>query len=182
MGNLRLFYFVIILILLAGFVAGVRSILSEDELVFSFDGKGSKKGVITFETDTEPILISVERSLNIKDYLKFEPISDLRVSEKEPLVLKLDVINPGKELKGYLTINMLYEKLPEKVNYYGDDTIRIPVILTKGDRESLTKMDIELTEKLAEGEEAIPLGVGVILPVILIIILLVIFKRKWQKT
>ncbi len=166
-------------LLLASSIAGVRSILDGEELIFTFDNQFEREGIISVETETEPLLISVKKSDGIGPFLDIRPEGDLRITKKEPVVLYLTVKNPPADIYGFITINLLYEKLPQNVNYYGDDTIRIPINLLHEETEPLTKLSVKLTEELLPGEKTTPLDVGVFLPVVLLIALLFVFRSRW---
>ena len=167
--------------MLIGAVYSVRYEVNGNDLRFGFGDEQLKEGIIVFETDTEPLLVSIEKSFAIRNFVDVISVNDLRVSKDEPLVVRLNARYPGRDVSGYLNINLLYEKLPEEINYYGDDTIRVPVALTS-DGESVAKMNVKLTEELLPGEETTPLDVGVLLPIVVIVLLLFLFKRKWSKT
>lgn len=169
-------------LLLVSSVLGVMFEIDKEELIFDFNGELSKEGIVVLETDTEPLLVSITNSNSLKRLIGISSGNDLRVSKTEPLVLKLNLENPGKGVDGFLTINLLYETLPEEINYYGDDTIRIPIKITQGSDLDVTKVTVSLTEKLPPGVEVTPLSTGVILPIIVLIALLLIFRKKWRRT
>jgi len=168
-------------ILLVHFVSAVKYVLSPEGLIFNFDTQRYQSGIISITTDTEPLLVSVKKSSNLKDSLAISSTNNLKVTKKESLILKLNAKIPQEELNGFITLNFLYEKLPENINYYGDDTIKIPVKITRYAPESSTKVEINLTEFSLSGEKATPLNAGLVLPIVVIIILLVFFRRKWKK-
>ena len=146
MGKLIIFL-LIMLILTASFVLAVRSVLSPSELIFNTQEQ-HLSGVISIETDTEPLLLSVSPSSDLKNLIDIEPKNNLRVSKNDPLTLKLSIINPQKEVNGLITINLLYEKLPKNSNYYGDDTARIPIKITPNEK-TISKISLKFTEEPA---------------------------------
>jgi len=166
------------ILILINIVSAVRYELSSERLVFNTKNPNEK--LIVLQTDTEPLLISVKVSSSLKNILEISPNKDLRVTKDKPLVLKIKSKSP-KPIKGIITINSLYEKLPKNINYYGDDTITIPILIDNT-LSSTNKLYIELTEKKLPGEsETVALGINIFLPVILFLIGLLVMKAKWQK-
>lgn len=174
-------YFFVSLFLLVISAFAVRTNMNYENLVFSFDVEDTKEGIISIKTDTEPLLISVKKSAELDKFLEIIPSDNVRVTKDNPLVLRVLTTNPNTNIDGFIVLNFLYEKLPENINYYGDDTLRIPIKIDINGADSLTKLEITISEQLLPGEEATPLGVGIILPIAVIIILLLIFKSKWKK-
>mgnify|MGYP001563331710 CR=1 FL=1 len=164
------------LLFLASLVQGVKSTLSQSEFIFNFD---SNTGILVVETDTEALLISIEKSDNLKNIIDIYPQHDLIVKKSEPIILKLNIQNPNAEINGFLSINVLYDKLPKNMNYYGDDTIRIPIRISFNEPEN-TKVYVHITETLLPGEKAKSLS-GILLPAAVIVALLFVFKSKWNR-
>ena len=179
--NRKIIFLLVIAILLANFVYAVRYITNKEELIFNFNIQKYQSGIISITTDTDPLLVSITKSNNLNDFLDISPINNLRVTKKEPLVLELNAKTPQDELNGFITLNFLYEKLPKNINYYGDDTIKIPVKITRYDTESSTKIEIKLTEELLSNGKATSLDAGLILPIVVVLILLIFFRKKWKK-
>ena len=98
--------FLFVVVILATFVSGVRSVYNQDGLLFSFGEEEYKTGIIALETDTGALFVSVTETSNIKNYVDIDLGNDLQVSRNEPLTLKLNVRNPGRDLEGFVIIDL----------------------------------------------------------------------------
>ena len=168
-----------VLIFVLAIIAIATATALEYDLSYpSLDFKEVNQKLVIIETETDPLLISYSLTGDIKKFIKVSP-NQQRVSRSNPLILTMDATNPGKQLKGTIILDFLYETLPKTTADYSDNTIIIPITINS--RDSPNKLYINLKDAEPKESEAVSLGADIALPILIMLTLLIVFKRKWQK-
>ena len=152
---------------------------SDDSLKFNLNERNEK--LLVIETETEPLLVSYKFSSSVSDLIEVDYESDLKVTKQNSLVLRINLNkNPINNINGYIIIDAAYENPPDKLDY-SDNTLVLPIVIDNSDFPN-EKVYVKFTEPEVVGGSEIPLATEPLLIIILLVLLLFMFKRKWLKT